>query len=137
MQYQGIGGGQFQPDPIGSQHGDAWSIKGADVTRSRGQGSGQVDDTVHQHQSEETDLQTGKSMHDKPVFERFKQPDNDRGEEDHQGGLRVAQGFKTGQKFEGNGQGFFAQARWHQVFHQPAGDAFGCPWEHGSQQKDQ
>ncbi len=52
-------------------------VEGANVARRGGDGGRQVDDTVHQHQGEEADLE-GEGMHDKPVFGGLQQPDDDR-----------------------------------------------------------
>ena len=124
-----LGHGESHQDGLGD------SLPGADITGGGRDGGGQVGDAVQQHEREEADHE-GKGVHHEPVFGGLEQPDDDRGQEDHQDVEGRTQRGQPVQELVHDAGSTFTQAGGQQVVDEPGPDAQGQLWEHGSQQKD-
>ena len=135
MEHEGVAGSNLTRNIIGLQHCDTGQVEGAQITRSGGDGGGQIDDAVHQHQGKEADRKT-EGMHDKPIFDRLKQPDQDGGKKDHQHIERGAERLETFEEAPADPEGFFADADRSQMLDQPGDQAVGGGGEHGSNKEN-
>ena len=80
---QGVASGDRRVHAVGREHGDARRVERPHVAGRGGDGGGQVDDAVHQHQREEADAEI-EGVHHEPVLPRLQQPDDDRRDKDHE-----------------------------------------------------